>query len=733
MIWLTKSEIRMAKPERNPNGEGRRPALQQSLLNIRPFSLIRHSDFVIRHWLVLAGTIIACSPAFSAAPASSADYFAIDAIFAKHCLDCHGAQDPEGKLVLASFETLLKGGESGAAIDPGKSSDSLLVKMIEGRFEKDGKTKIMPPGKRKKLELEEIALIRAWIDAGAKGPPDGRGIAKKLVVPKITLKAAPRRAVYALAYGPKPKLIAVGRYGEVELRSAETHTVVRTLSGHRGSVNALVFSADGAYLFAAAGEPGLFGEVRQWNVSDGTLGRTLEGHKDAIYAIALSPNGKTLATGSYDQKIKLWSTDNGEEIKTVSGHNGSVFGLTFRSDGKILASASADRTVKLWDVASGERRDTLAQPLKEVYAVAFSTDGKLLYGGGVDNRIRVWQISETAAETTNPLLDSKFAHEGAILNIVFSSDGKTLLTSADDRTVKLWDADTLKEKSHLEQQPDWVPALTFASENNVVVVGRLDGSLGYYDAEKCKPIPSSKPELRRSDPRGMQQGTTAEIKLTGKNLTALTEVKFQNAKLSGEILRSPTEGDASGEAWIKVTAAADLPRGSYEFSVINAGGESGKLKVHVDDLPQAFEAIPTKPAVARFVSLPVSYWGRIDPTGNIDEIEFNANAGQTILLDVAAKSLGSKADAAIALLDPNENLVAQNSGFDGGDPFLAYPISKTGRYRVRVSDETLGASPDHFYRLSIGSFGYAVACFPLSVAANSERDVQLIGFKLPGK
>src|SRR5205823_3361663 len=135
---------------------------------------------------------------------------------------------------------------------------------------------------------------------------------------------------------------------------------------------------------------------------------------------------KTLATGSYDQKIKLWKVETGEELKTLSGHNGCVFDLAFRPDGKILASASADRTVKLWDVTSGERRDTLSQPLKELYAVAFSPDGKRLYAGGVDNRIRVWEVSEMAAETTNPILYSKFAHEGTILRLAFSSDGETL-------------------------------------------------------------------------------------------------------------------------------------------------------------------------------------------------------------------------------------------------------------------------------------------------------------------
>jgi hypothetical protein len=87
----------------------------------------------------------------AADPANANEYAAIDAIFSEHCLDCHAAQDPEGKFVLESFDTLMQGGELGPALVPGKSADSLLVKMIEGAFEKDGKKKIMPPGKRKKL------------------------------------------------------------------------------------------------------------------------------------------------------------------------------------------------------------------------------------------------------------------------------------------------------------------------------------------------------------------------------------------------------------------------------------------------------------------------------------------------------------------------------------------------------------------------------------------------------
>ena len=44
-------------------------------------------------------------------PAAAPDYAAVHGLFAQHCLDCHAAQDPEGKLVLDDFPSLLRGGE----------------------------------------------------------------------------------------------------------------------------------------------------------------------------------------------------------------------------------------------------------------------------------------------------------------------------------------------------------------------------------------------------------------------------------------------------------------------------------------------------------------------------------------------------------------------------------------------------------------------------------------------
>jgi len=433
----------------------------------------------------------------SVSQAAASDFAEVDAIFTKHCLDCHEAKDPEAGLVLENFETTMKGGESGAVVVPGKSGESKLVLMIEGSFYKGGKQKVMPPGKREKLSAEEIALIKAWIDGGALPPTEVK--VKELAVPQIALKVLPRKPVNSLTVSPDKKIVAVGGFGAVELRSSQDFSAIRTLTGCRGNVNGICFSADGAQIFAAAGEAGIFGEIRQWNVTDGKLVRTFEGHRDAIYSLAISPDGKILATGSYDQKIKLWDVATGNEIKTLSGHNGCVYGLAFRPDGKILASASADRTVKLWDVATGQRRDTLTQPLKDEFAIAFSADGKRLVAGGADNRIRIWEVSEAAAEGTSPILESKFAHEGAILNLVFSSDGKRLLSSADDGTVKLWDFKEMKELLLLEKQPDWPRALAFGANDKAIFVGRLDGTVGVYDAGNGKLISSAKANFAETE------------------------------------------------------------------------------------------------------------------------------------------------------------------------------------------------------------------------------------------
>lgn len=95
----------------------------------------------------------------------------IKPILEKSCIKCHGEEKPKSKYRLDSREAMIKGGTSEmAAIIPGKSEKSPLVFQIADLVE-DEDIRMPPTDKRDKypaLTKDQISLIRAWIDQGAK-------------------------------------------------------------------------------------------------------------------------------------------------------------------------------------------------------------------------------------------------------------------------------------------------------------------------------------------------------------------------------------------------------------------------------------------------------------------------------------------------------------------------------------------------------------------------------------
>ncbi|HEY2839994.1 MAG TPA: c-type cytochrome domain-containing protein, partial [Pirellulales bacterium] len=655
-------------------------------------------------------------------------------LFTKYCVACHGADDPEHGLVLSSYDALLKGGEGGAALVPGKGDESRLIQMLDGR-----KKPQMPPEGSDRPSADEIALIKSWIDAGAKSPTGAAPDPTLLVTPKVKLLAPPRKAVNAAAWSPDGKLIALAGYGEVRLISAESRGLVRRLSGARGNVTDVEFTADGKTVIAASGEPGLFGEVVLFEVATGSSLSKFVGHRDSLYAATASPDGRLIATGSYDQQIKLWDAASGKEVRTLTGHNGAVFDLAFSPDGKRLASASADRSVKVWDVTTGERLDTFGQPLKEVYTVAFSPNGRQIVAGGVDNRIRVWELSDTAKEGTNTLKLTRFAHEGAVCKLVFSADGRTLASAAEDRTVKIWDAPAYTERRALPQQSDWPAALALAPDNQSLLVGRLDGSVGFYSATTGEVVPPAKPEALAISPRGVQRGVTTRVMITGKNLLEPDELKFNRGEIVAKLAPQGANATASDTvAFFDVTPPADLPRGRYQTRLTTPGGATEELPIEIEEIPQLAETEPNDQppgsagASQAPTALPASIWGTLAAKGDIDHVTFDAQPGQTLIFDLEAKRLGSPLNAVLTLLNPAGQVVANSNDFgDDADPLLTYRVTAPGRYTIRVRDLALAGSDKHTYRLTAGELPLVVGLFPLSLMANQAGSVELVGYNLP--
>jgi len=83
------------------------------------------------------------------------------------CYECHGpdAKTPAGGLLLTSRSAVLEGGDSGAAIEPGKPTESMLIESVhyQGFYQ-------MPP--KSKLPQGEIEILERWVKLGAPWPAE---------------------------------------------------------------------------------------------------------------------------------------------------------------------------------------------------------------------------------------------------------------------------------------------------------------------------------------------------------------------------------------------------------------------------------------------------------------------------------------------------------------------------------------------------------------------------------
>jgi hypothetical protein len=93
----------------------------------------------------------------------------IKALVEKSCSKCHGDEKPKGKYRVTSKENFIKGGESGdKAVVAGDSTKSPVIHYVSDLVED---MEMPPKDKREKypaLTKEQIGLLRAWIDQGAK-------------------------------------------------------------------------------------------------------------------------------------------------------------------------------------------------------------------------------------------------------------------------------------------------------------------------------------------------------------------------------------------------------------------------------------------------------------------------------------------------------------------------------------------------------------------------------------
>ncbi len=167
----------------------------------------------------------------------------------------------------------------------------------------------------------------------------------------------------------------------------------------RRQVISLAFDPKGATLAASYGVPPILGveqPIVRWSVTTGErVDPSFVGHRFEVMSLDFSHDGLQLASGSWDQDIRLWDVVTGRTIPpvfvksaqedgSIQYDNGPTL-VAISPDGTVLASVMKD-TVALWDMTSHKR---LARFTGLIHGttLAINREGTLVAVGGEDKNV----------------------------------------------------------------------------------------------------------------------------------------------------------------------------------------------------------------------------------------------------------------------------------------------------------------------------------------------------------
>lgn len=262
----------------------------------------------------------------------------------------------------------------------------------------------------------------------------------------------------------------------IQILDVTTGEILKTLEGHSGSVNTVVFSPDGEKIASGSFDR----MVKIWNATTGELQRILIGHSRPVRSVAFSKDGKQIASGSSDSTIRIWDTTTGELLKIMLGHSGPVKSVVFSPDGKQIASGSFDRKVRLWDAVTGELQKTLVGHTRSINTVAFSPDGKYVASGSSDTMINLWDtttgdIKKVLATRADPIRTFQMMWTDEVRSLAFTSDGKAIVSGSGDSSIRRWDINMENDQRIPEGHSSWVLFVSFSPNGEQIVSGSIDG------------------------------------------------------------------------------------------------------------------------------------------------------------------------------------------------------------------------------------------------------------------
>lgn len=223
----------------------------------------------------------------------------------------------------------------------------------------------------------------------------------------------------------------------------------------------------------------------------------------------------------------------------------------------------------------------------------------------------------------------------------------------------------------------------------------------------------------------------ADFTMKGPGVTASPTVKeVDTIWFEGPII--PTPASQRSEDYPRdhagsITIAEDAPLGYRRWRVQTSQGITPTMLFMVGDLPEVVEQEIDGAPVPVAVTVPVTINGRIFPREDVDLWTFEAKAGETYWAEVHSARLGYPLEARLAVCGPDGEMLADDAGTFGADPFLTFTAPRDGQYQLRIHDSNFGGLQHYVYRLTVDRAPYVLHYYPLGGQRGTKLPLELSG------
>jgi hypothetical protein len=468
-------------------------------------------------------------------------------VLRQHCLGCHGNDKQKGGLNLATYVEMQKGGGSGTVVTPGNPDKSRLFTLVDHREEPK------MPSSSQKIPAEQIALIKLWIEQGAKensgskvnitampktdiglksvvkgrpeGPPPMPGVGKLRLEPVVTARRP--GAVLALATSPWAPILAVGGQKQVILYNTDTGALLGVIPFDHGQINSIKFSRNARFLLVAGGRGGQSGKAVLFNVETGEKIVEVGSETDAILAADLSADQSQIAVGGPGKIIRVYSTLDGSVLREIKKHTDWVTAVEFSPDGVLLATGDRNGGLFVWEAFTGREYFSLRGHTAMITDLSWRDDSNVLASSSEDTTIKLWEMENGG------MIKNWGAHAGGAASIRFAHDGK-LASTGRDKVTKLWDQNGAIQKQ-FEPFPDLGLRVAVTHENAKVIGGDWSGLVKTWNVADAKIVATVDTNLLPLTERLKQaEGALAAATSKMTSLQAAYEAAIAKAKQATE-------------------------------------------------------------------------------------------------------------------------------------------------------------------------------------------------------